>query len=354
MTTKYDAIKIGLLLVNLGSPASLKRKDISQWLNQFLMDPKVINLPWLLRKLLVSGLIVPLRAKQTTANYRSIWADQGSPLLINTAHLAQAMAAETKLPIVWASRYGQPDINSGLQKLVTQGVNQVLVAPLYPQYAMSTTSTVLEETNRCNNQLPQPVQLLTLPPFYQDDGYIDCLVTSVTKWLSAEDHLLISYHGLPKRHLPATTPANKGHCLATVNCCEGSAAAHATCYLHQAKVTSQKLAQRLNLPTQHWHMSFQSRLGRAPWLQPYTHRVLAALPSQGIKRLVVVCPSFVADNLETLEEINIRGRQQFMSAGGESYTYVPCLNDNSQWAANLTRLCLQALPNRPPVAAQQV
>lgn len=347
--TKTVAAKVGLLLVNLGSPASPERKDVGQWLNQFLMDPKVINLPWLLRKLLVSGIIVPLRTRRIAANYSSIWTDQGSPLLINTAHLAQAIATKTKLPVVWASRYGQPNINSGLQKLAAQGVNQVLVVPLYPQYAMSTTSTALEEANRCNSNLAQPVQLLALPPFYQDDGYIDCLAASVKTQLSAEDYLLISYHGLPERHLPVAAPANKGHCLATANCCEGSAAAHATCYLHQAKVTSQKLVQRLNLPAQRWQMSFQSRLGRTPWLQPYTDQVLAALPAQGIKNLAVVCPAFVADNFETLEEINIRGREQFMTMGGENYAYVPCLNNNSQWVASLARLCLQALSGRPIV-----
>lgn len=332
----------GVLLVNLGSPASPRLSDVRAFLGEFLMDPYVLDMPWLLRKVLVSGVILRTRPKQTAKAYRSIWTTQGSPLLLTTARLTQAVTDCLALPTAYAMRYGKPSIESAMRSLSTQGVRTLLIAPLYPQYAMSTTYTSLQCAILVNKQLPSPMQLKALPPFYQNDSYIECLAASIRPHLADADQVLFSYHGLPERHLRRTDPSGQ-HCLANQGCCENQAKAHETCYLHQAKVTSHKVAKCLGLTQTDWQTSFQSRLGRAAWLRPYTDQILTTLPKQKICKLAVCCPGFVADNLETLEEIDIRGRDLFLQAGGTNYTYVPCLNDTKEWTQVLAQLCLQAL-----------
>ncbi len=336
--------KDGVLLINLGSPASPAVRDVRSYLNEFLMDRHVLDVPAPIRRLIVSLFILPTRPKRSAHAYAQVWQppDQygyGSPLLQNGMALRDLLASRTDVPIALAMRYGEPSIAGAVESLRKQGVERVLLAPLYPQYADSTTTTALEAARR----VTRGMTLLELAPFYADPDYI-CALADVTRRTLPNnfDLLLMSFHGLPERHMTKADPT-AAHCLRTDDCCETPSAAHATCYRHQTRVTSSLLAQALGLARDRWAISYQSRLGRLPWLAPYTDATLQELPGKGVKRLVVVCPAFVADNLETLEEIEISGRRTFMAAGGESLTLVPCLNADPAWVATLATLCSNAL-----------
>lgn len=331
-----------LLLVNLGSPASTEVADVRRYLNQFLMDPYVIDLPWPLRRLLVSLILIKRPAASAHA-YASIWWDEGSPLIVLSRRLQQAMQAHwTRGPVELAMRYGEPSIETTLQRLVDQGVREVTLAPLYPQFADSTTTTVIEETKRVLREHGLKLRLSILPPFYDQPEYLDALAASAKPYLEQPfDHLLLSFHGLPERHLHKLDPS--GHCLKGADCCRtASAEVLASCYRAQCLRSAELFAARMGLQPQQWSVSFQSRLGRAKWIEPYTETRLDELAAQGAKKLLVMCPAFVADCIETLEEIGDRGREQFVAAGGESLQLVPCLNDHPDWAAALKSLCERA------------
>lgn len=331
-----------LLLVNLGSPASTEVADVRRYLNQFLMDPYVIDLPWPLRRLLVSLILIKRPAASAHA-YASIWWDEGSPLIVLSRRLQQAMQAHwTRGPVELAMRYGEPSIETSLQHLAEQGVREVTLAPLYPQFADSTTTTVIEETKRVLRERGLKLRLSILPPFFEQAEYLDALAASAKPYLEQPfDHLLLSFHGLPERHLHKLDPS--GHCLKGADCCRtASAEVLACCYRAQCLRSAELFAARLGLQPQQWSVSFQSRLGRAKWIEPYTETRLDELVAQGVKKLLVMCPAFVADCIETLEEIGDRGREQFVAAGGESLQLVPCLNDHPDWAAALKTLCERA------------
>jgi len=323
---------IGYLIINLGTPASPAVTDVRAYLNEFLMDPFVLDTPWPLRRLIVSAFILPFRPKQSAAAYQSIWQPEGSPLLLNSQALQSALQAQMNEPVGLAMRYGQPGIAEAVQELLANGVDHVVVAPLYPQYADSTVTTSVQAAIKC---LPAGVGHSVLQPFYNNPHYQQALAQSVRDALPAQwDHLLLSYHGLPERHLTRCDPTGK-HCLKQENCCAQPSPAHATCYRHQVYATSTDLAAALGISTDQYSVSFQSRLGRLPWLQPYTDQVLSELPARGIKHLAVACPAFVADNLETLEEMGIQGQEIFLQAGGESFHLIPCLNQLPIWASAL-------------------
>lgn len=347
-TGKAVCGKKGVLLINLGSPASTAVRDVRTWLREFLMDGYVIDLPWLIRALLVT-LISTVRTTKTAMAYRSIWTAQGSPLLTHTKNLAalvnRHLQADQSACVDYAMRYGKPDIETAMLEMAEAGVDRLLIAPLYPQYAMSTTETSWQKSLAVKRKHHLPVQLFLLPPFYKAPAYIQLLSEGIAGKLQNLDALLFSYHGLPEQHLLRTDPTGN-HCLRTTQCCQLVSSAHATCYLHQAKTTSARVAEQLALPDSFWHISFQSRLGTAVWLKPYTDQVLAALPGQGIRHLGVVCPAFVSDNLETLEEIQLRGRETFLAAGGKTFSYISCLNELDAWGPALARLCLDAF-NEP-------
>lgn len=331
-----------LLLVNLGSPASTSVADVRRYLNQFLMDPYVIDLPWPVRRLLVS-LILIKRPEQSAHAYASIWWEDGSPLVVLSKRLQQAMKAKwTAGPVELAMRYGEPSIESQLKKLTAQGIKNITLAPLYPQFADSTTTTVFEEARRVIRELKLSVQLSVLQPFYDQPEYIDALVDSAKPYLQDDfDHLLLSFHGLPERHLHKRDPS--GHCLKGADCCQtASPEVLATCYRAQCMRSAQAFAEKMGLRPEQWSVSFQSRLGRAKWIEPYTEARLEELAKQGVKRLLVMCPAFVADCIETLEEIGDRGLEQFQQAGGETLQLVPCLNDHPSWAEALKVLCERA------------
>ena len=332
-----------LLLVNLGSPASTSVADVRRYLNQFLMDPYVVDLPWPLRRLLVS-LILIKRPEQSAHAYASIWWDEGSPLIVLTRRLQAAMREHWPHgPVEIAMRYGEPALPEVLARLAASGVRKVTLAPLYPQFADSTVTTVIELARKTIAERQLPLDMAILRPFYDEPAYIDALVASAAPYLQRPyDHLLLSFHGLPERHLRKLYPNGK-HDLRAADCCAGAdAQTRAVCYRGQCLATAKAFAQRMGIPDGKWSVSFQSRLGRDKWIEPYTENRLDELGKAGVKRLLVMCPAFAADCIETLEEIGQRGQEQFSEAGGEELVLVPCLNDHPEWVKVLAQMCAKA------------
>jgi ferrochelatase len=332
--------KRGILLVNLGSPTSTSIPAVRRYLNDFLMDPFVIDSPWLIRKIVVAGFILPFRPRRTAHAYERIWESTGSPLLRHSRELCEALTQRVAGPIELAMRYGEPNLADAVRRLLDAGVDEIVLVPLYPHHADSTRTTTVVAVQDALARLGSTVGVTVIPPFYADPAYLDALVQSIRRAMPADSQLLLfSYHGLPERHITTADPTGN-HCLKAPNCCETPSPAHATCYRHQVFETSRAVAARLGLTPERWRVSFQSRLGRLPWLTPYTDRVLEGLPGEGIRRLTVVCPAFVADNLETLEEIGLTGRERFVAAGGERLDLVPCLNADPAWVDALARWCV--------------
>lgn len=333
-----------LLLVNLGSPASTSVADVRRYLNQFLMDPYVVDLPWPIRRLLVS-LILIKRPEQSAHAYASIWWDEGSPLVVLTRRLQTAMVDHWPHgPVEIAMRYGEPALPQVLERLAAQGIRKVTLAPLYPQFADSTVTTVVELARQTITEQQLPLQMRVLQPFYDDPDYIDALVASARPYLEQDyDHLLLSFHGLPERHLKKLFPGGTKHDLRAPECCEGaSAQVRAVCYRGQCQATARAFATKLGIPAGKWSVSFQSRLGRDKWIEPYTEARLDELAQAGVKKLLVMCPAFVADCIETLEEIGMRGSEQFVEAGGQELVLVPCMNEHPEWVRVLAKLCESA------------
>lgn len=327
-----------VLFVNLGSPDSPAVPAVRRYLDEFLMDPYVIQLPWLLRRLIVSLFVLPTRPKRSAHAYDSIWTDRGSPLVFLSMDLLDEVRKHTSLPLGMAMRYGNPPIESELARLAAvPGVDEVLLLPLYPHYAESTVLTAVKEAERVIAERQLNLTLRVPAPFYAHPEYIDALVASTQPALAQPfDHLLFSYHGLPELHITRADPTG-AHCLKSATCCETPSAAHATCYRHQVLKTTEEFVKRTGLRADQYSIAFQSRLGRAKWLEPATENMLKELAGKGVKKLLVVCPAFVTDCLETLEEIEIQGTATFKAAGGESLTLIPCLNAHPQWAETLAR-----------------
>lgn len=326
----------GILLVNLGSPSDPSPKAVRRYLNEFLMDPQVIDLPWPLRRLIVSCFILPTRPKASAEAYASIWRGEapGSPLLYYSEQATTKLAGKLDQPVALAMRYGEPSIAHALQNLA--GCEHIFLITAYPHHADSTRKTTIDAVRA---QLAPNQTLSVMPPFFAQPDYIQVLASNIeTQLPDAFDHLLFSYHGLPERHLTKADPTNN-HCLKKTDCCAVASEAHATCYRHQVFSTTQAVCKRLGLQEERYSVSFQSRLGRTPWLTPYTDQRLAALPAAGVKHLAVVCPAFIADNLETLEEMGIQGRETFLAAGGETFTLLSCLNDDPAWIELLVHWC---------------
>ncbi len=332
----------GILLVNLGSPDSPAVPDVRRYLHQFLMDKRVIDLPYPLRKLIVGLFILPFRPKNSAHAYRSIWWEEGSPLIVISRRLRAEIQKRVNDPVALGMRYGNPSIEAGFRTLLehTDGqLEEVLLVPLYPQYAMSTYETVVVEAQRVLKKLALPIRMQVLPPFYNQPDYIAALVESARPHLKEPyDFLLFSYHGLPERHLRKTDPTGR-HCLKVEDCCHTPSPAHSRCYRHQALVTTQLFVQAAGLPEGKYGIAFQSRLGKDPWLTPFTDQEIQRLARQGVRRLRLICPGFVSDCLETLEEIGIRGKESFLAAGGEDFQLIPCLNTHPRWVSLLSEWC---------------
>ncbi|HSB92472.1 MAG TPA: ferrochelatase [Flavitalea sp.] len=325
--------KTGIILMNLGSPDSTEVPDVRNYLNEFLMDKRVIDYPWLFRKLLVSGIIAPTRAPRSAEAYKSVWTEEGSPLIVLTKELQSAVADSVPEPVEIAMRYGKPAMKSAFDNLLKRipGLEHVIAVPLYPHYAMSSYETAVEFAKEVHKKNRYSFTMEFVKPFYDEEHFIHALSESIRPYLANDyDQLLMSYHGLPERHMRKADITGK-HCLRTPDCCNVDSPAHAHCYRHQCFTTTRLVAKALQVPDNKIAVSFQSRLGREEWLKPYTAIRLAELPKEGIKKLVIACPAFVSDCLETLEEIAVEGKHIFMEAGGESFTLVPCLNINPLW-----------------------
>jgi ferrochelatase len=318
--------------MNLGSPDSTSTRDVHRYLMEFLMDGRVIDYPWLFRKILVGGIIVPFRAAKSAEAYKTIWTKDGSPLVVLTHRLRQALQQQVDAPVEIAMRYGNPSMKEAYDQLIkrTPGLEQVIAVPLYPHYAMSSYETAVEHARRVHRENKYTFELRFIPPFYNETHYLSALSGHIRPWLEQDfDHILFSYHGLPGRHIKKSDLTGC-HCLQSADCCETPSPAHAHCYRHQCFTTTRKIVEILGIPADKHSISFQSRLGKG-WLEPFTDIRLAEMPAEGIKKLLVICPAFVSDCLETLEEIAMRGRETFMESGGETYRMIPCLNTDPGW-----------------------
>jgi ferrochelatase len=329
-----------VLLINLGSPDSYEVSDVRPYLNEFLMDKRVIDIPYIPRLLLVRGIIVPFRAPKSAAKYKTIWTENGSPLVHITEELTHLLQKEMRLPAYMCMRYGNPTPTATLEKInrETPGLQELTLLPLYPHYAMSSFETAVEHVMQAYRIGNYSFNITVTLPFYNNAEYISALSESIAPYLQHDyDHVLFSYHGIPERHV-MKSDVTGNHCLRSGNCCDVPSAAHAHCYRHQIKKTTELTAGRLNIPENKYSFSFQSRLGRDKWLQPFTVDLLKEMPQRGIKKLVICCPAFVIDCLETLEEIDMEAREIFMEAGGESFSLVPCLNLNPAFVKALSTL----------------
>lgn len=326
----------GVLLVNLGSPDSTKPKDVKKYLDEFLMDPRVIDIPKALRALVVRGIILNTRPKKSAEAYKKIWWKEGSPLIVLSERFRDKLQDKITIPVALAMRYGSMSIEKGLQELADQGVDEVLVIPLYPQYAMSTTETVsvkVEEVQK--DRFPQ-MHLDILPPFYNNSGYVRVLANSIKESLKGKthDHILFSYHGVPVSHIKKRDVTN-GHCKLDKSCCITDSPAHEFCYRHQCLEVTNLVAKELGLKEGSYSSSFQSRLGMDPWMLPFTDKTIEKYAKEGMKNLAVVTPAFVSDCLETLEEIAMEGKEIFKEAGGQDLIAIPCLNDRDDWVEEM-------------------
>ncbi|MBM4344429.1 MAG: ferrochelatase [Deltaproteobacteria bacterium] len=344
----------GVLLVNTGTPASTATGDVRRYLRQFLGDPRVIDLHPLARWLLLELVILPFRPARSAAAYRKIWTERGSPLLVHGRDLADglrgALTAEADAAYVveLAMQFGSPSIPAALDRLQAAGAAQVVVVPLFPQYAAasygSAAAAVCAEAAR-RWVVPS---LRFVAPFWQSPAWLDAVVAGARAEIAAfaPDHVLLSYHGVPERHCARTDPSG-AHCLRSAACCDALVPANAHCYRAQCMATSRALVAALGLDPQRVTTAFQSRLGRTPWIKPYADRAIADLGKAGVQRLLVVEPSFVADCLETLEEIGIRGRADFRAAGGGELRLCPSLNASAVWVRGLATLVREASTQGP-------
>lgn len=306
----------GILLVNLGSPDSPSVADVRRYLREFLMDERVLDMPQWKRRLIVECLILPFRPSKSAAAYRKIWTPEGSPLVVTSRQVQKLLQDKLPHPVALGMRYGNPSIESAIRELLAKGVDRLFLIPLYPHYAKSSVETAVVEVHRVLRALGARALLEVQPPFYNDPLYIDALVASAEPYLQATyDHLLFSYHGLPERHLENATPE--------------------TNYRHHVHETTRLFVARAQVPAEKFSIAFQSRLGRDPWIKPHTDIEIPKLAQRGVKKLLVICPAFVSDCLETLEEIGIRGREAFRNAGGRDLKLIPCLNTHPKWIETL-------------------
>jgi ferrochelatase len=328
----------GILLVNLGSPESPEPQDVKKYLGEFLMDERVIDVPLWARNLLVKGIILNTRPKVSAKAYKKIWWEEGSPLIVLSERLKTKMQKQTTLPIALAMRYGSMTIKKGMQELVDKGVDEVLLFPLYPQFAMATTETILVLAENIQKEHFPNLTLDSVPAFYNKPDYIEVLSNSIAKHLKTVnyEHLLFSYHGVPERHI-RKRDITKSHCKIDGSCCATPSKAHEFCYRHQCLEVTRLVGEKLQLKTGSFSTSFQSRLGFDPWLQPYTDRTIERLGKEGVKNMAIVTPAFVSDCLETLEEIAMEGEEIFHEMGGQQFTTIPCLNDDDEWVALLVK-----------------
>lgn len=344
-----EKMKKGVVLINLGTPDDASVSGIRRYLHEFLLDPRVIDLHAVLRRILVYGLILPFRPFKTSKLYRKIWGPSGSPLRLHTDALVSGVkvALGDDFKVVMAMRYGNPSIASALKAM--SDCSELIALPLFPQYSSAATGSAMAKFMVEAAKLWNVPKITVIDKFYNDPGFINPYVNLIRPYLSDENRfLLFSYHGLPERHL------DRSHCSTKCNrqdICPAASTNNYFCYRSQCYRTSELLAQGLSLSPERYMTSFQSRLGRIPWIQPYTDEVLSDLRAKGITDLAVACPAFVSDCLETLEEIGMQGRDQWKSLGGKSFTLVPCLNSNSDWVKGVATRILSEINNAAVLVA---
>ena len=315
----------GLLLINLGSPDAPERGAVKRYLRQFLSDPRVVETPRWLWWPILNGVILNLRPQRSAAAYRRIWKPEGSPLLLHTHAMAEGLQARLgdRVQVEMAMRYGNPSIPAGLEKLRDAGCERILVFPLYPQYSATTTASAFDAVTEALRRWRWIPELRLIAHYYDHPDYIAALAAAVRDHQAQHgkpDRLLISFHGIPQRYADQGDP-----------------------YPHQCRATAEALAATMELEPGQWEMSYQSRMGREPWLTPATADRLAALPGEGVRSVQVICPGFAADCLETLEEIAMENRDRFLAAGGETFGYIPCLNESPAHLDALAALARQHL-----------
>jgi ferrochelatase len=332
--------KQGVLLINLGSPDSTSVSDVRKYLREFLMDGRVIDVPYPIRWCIINLAILPTRPAKSAEAYEKVWTKEGSPLVVTSCHVHEDLKRRLGDGIVveLAMRYQSPSIEEAITRLRDQGVTDLLVFPLFPHYAMSSFETAVVRAREVANEIAPAMVLKAVEPYYRDPEYITALVASVTDHLKGGyDHLLFSFHGLPERHLRKGDPT-RSHCLTVPNCCTSPSPAHASCYKAQCYATVREFVAAAGIPEGKYSVSFQSRLGSDPWIKPYTDLEFERLAGSGVKKLLVICPAFVSDCLETLEEIAMSGKETFLEAGGSEFELIPCMNEHPRWLEALEKL----------------
>lgn len=300
--------KIGVLLTNIGSPSEPTTKAVRQYLKKFLSDPYVVRLPQWLWQPILRGIILPTRAQKSAALYQSIWRPDGSPLTSYSLKIRDALAKRLQVPVAFGMHYSDPSIDRALDSLLGCGVTKLMVLPLFPQYSSTTTASSFNAVSRAIQKIRSNLSVEMIHSYASHTAYINALTTSIQRFWAKEgrpQHLLFSFHGIPDVIVKAGDP-----------------------YRYECEKTAALTARALQLNPHEWSIAFQSRLGRAQWLTPYLDETLQRLPSQGIQDLHVIAPGFSVDCLETLEEIAVRGQEQFKNAGGERFAYIPALNDD--------------------------
>lgn len=320
------------MLVNLGSPDSTEVKDVRKYLDEFLMDERVIDIPYWKRFLLIKGIILNTRPKKSAAAYKKIWWKEGSPLVVISERFTKKIKSKLDIPVALGMRYGSMSMEKALTELDRQDVTEILLVPLYPHYAMSSFETVVVKAEELVEKQFDHMKMEVLQPFYNHPDYIRVMSQFLKKQLEGFDYdqLLFSYHGIPERHI-YKSDTTQSHCKIDGTCCEISSEAHKTCYRHQCFETTKAIVKELGIDKSKYRNSFQSRLLKDPWLRPYTDYELERMADEGIKKLAVITPAFVSDCLETLEEIAMEGRHEFLERGGEEFIHIPCLNDDDAW-----------------------
>lgn len=327
-------MKEALVIVNLGSPDSYAVKDVRRYLGEFLMDERVVDFAKWFRTFLVKGIILNTRPPKSAEAYKSIWWDEGSPLMVLSERLRDKVQEHSEMPVALGMRYGNPSIKYAIEGLLKEhpDLERISLIPLYPHYAMSSYETVAVKAREVVEEHFPKLELRIKKAFYDDPRYQKILADSIKEALPADyDYLLFSYHGVPERQIKGSD-VSKAHCLSIENCCAKDSPIQQFCYRHQTLATTKDVARLLNLKEGKYSTSFQSRLGPIKWLDPYTDKTIVELAKSGVKKLAVVCPAFVSDCLETIEEIGEEGKELFLENGGEEFTLIPCLNDQSDWA----------------------
>jgi ferrochelatase len=318
--------RVGILLTNIGTPEAPTPSAVRRYLKKFLSDPRVVELPRILWWPILYGIILPFRSKRSANLYKKIWTNEGSPLLLNSKKISEKLQTSLQLPVELGMQYSNPSISHALKTLQTKNVNKIIILPLYPQYSATTTAATFDHVAALFKNWRNLPEICMLNDYSSHPYYIQAICHSIQKtWaIQGKKHLLFSFHGIPRRLVDAGDP-----------------------YLERCQETVRLVTDALQLQSKDWSLAFQSRLGKAKWLTPYTNQLLQSFPKQGIKDLQVICPGFAADCLETLEEIEIRGKEQFLKAGGKSFYYIPALNDTDQHISTLADILKTYLSNTP-------